>query len=163
MGNSAKRDKRTAQTLRRDTEALRLREQGHTYDAIAKKLGFTQRKGAFFAVKRQLDGLRADCAEVAESVRSLELQRLDRMLVALTKKAEAGDVQAVDRVLRIMERRTAYEGLDVPKQLSVELQRNVLAVLERVKGVVPEDVFDQILLAAAGGNAGTQAPDGTTN
>lgn len=149
--------------LRKDTAALRMREQGLSYDEIAKQLKYAGKAGAYQAVKRRLTELRAQCMEAAEDVRALELSRLDRMLSALTKKAEAGDVQAVDRVLRIMERRTAYEGLDVPKQLHVELERNVLALLERVKGVVQEDVFDQILLAAAGGATSSPPADGTTN
>lgn len=159
MGNSAKRDARKAALLRKDAEALRLREQGLSYDDIAKKLGYANRAGAHVAVKRRLDQLKAECLEAAEDVRQLELSRLDRLHAGLAKRAERGDVRAVDRVLRIMERRSAYEGLDVPKRLNIELERNLLAFMQRVRSVVDADVYGRILSVAAG-FSGEAAADG---
>jgi hypothetical protein len=58
--------------------------------------------------------------EDLETIRKTELARLDRMQAAISAKAEAGDNQAINTALKIMERRAAYIGLDKvdPKQLS---------------------------------------------
>ena len=53
-------------------------------------------------------------------VRSLELARLDEMLLGLWGKASRGELQSVDRVLKILERRARYLGLDAPQRQSLE-------------------------------------------
>jgi hypothetical protein len=50
--------------------------------------------------------------EDLETIRKTELARLDRMHAAISAKAEAGDNQAINTALKIMERRAAYIGLD---------------------------------------------------
>ncbi len=50
--------------------------------------------------------------EEAEQIRALELARLDAILVPQMRKAMAGDPKAADVVLRIMDRRARYLGLD---------------------------------------------------
>jgi hypothetical protein len=58
--------------------------------------------------------------EDLETIRKTELARLDRMQAAISAKAEAGDNQAINTALKIMERRASYLGLDKvdPKQIS---------------------------------------------
>ncbi|WP_448712747.1 helix-turn-helix domain-containing protein [Microbacterium profundi] len=53
--------------------------------------------------------------EAAEAIRAIELARLDAILVPQMRLALAGDGYAVDRVLKIMERRARYLGLDNAK------------------------------------------------
>jgi len=43
----------------------------------------------------------------------MELERLDRMQLGLYEKAIKGHEGAVDRILRIMNRRASYLGLDI--------------------------------------------------
>ena len=52
--------------------------------------------------------------------RATELMKLDEMEMALTKLARQGHEGAVDRVLRIMERRAKLLGLDEPDQITVD-------------------------------------------
>lgn len=56
---------------------------------------------------------RRDATEhAAEHLRSLEAERLDRVLAAIWRDATRGNLSAIDRVLKIMERRAKIEGLD---------------------------------------------------
>jgi len=102
----------------RELECLALRKAGATYDQIAEKTGLA-REGARLAVSRALKGLAAATTEAAEEVRQLELDRLDAMLLGLWQKAQRGDAQAIDRVLRIQERRAKYLGLDVAQKVDI--------------------------------------------
>ena len=111
------RPKATAKTmavaLSRERQALELRMAGKGYQAIGDALGITA-PGAADAVRRAIAKLEAETAEKAEEVRRLELDRLDAMLEGLWEKAKDGDPQAIDRVLRIQERRAKYLGIDAP-------------------------------------------------
>jgi hypothetical protein len=56
-------------------------------------------------------------AELIEGVRLLELARLDDLFTVMYRQAMDGSRLAVDRCLRIMERRAALVGLDAPLQI----------------------------------------------
>ncbi len=73
---------RTVETAQRDGEAARLRAEGKTYDQIAEALGYTDRSLAHRAVER---ALAAAVREPAESLRQLELIRLDALWVEAVK------------------------------------------------------------------------------
>lgn len=147
MANSSKRDIRKAEMAERRRKALELRKAGANYDQIATQLGYGNKGNAWRDVQF---AIRDWYREPAQDVLAIELQRLDVMLLGLWSKAKAGNVQAVDRVLRIQERRSAYEGLDAPKLLKIELDRALTDFLERVKAAFPADVYEQILSVAAG-------------
>jgi flavin-binding protein dodecin len=93
----------------RKAEALRLRAAGHTYRRIADMVGWTNPGTAHEAV---MSALVEVTREPAETLRDLELARLDAMQGAIWDAALAGELQAVDRVLKIMERRAKLCGLD---------------------------------------------------
>lgn len=116
-------------TAARREFVLRLRRKGKTYRAIAAAAlaefgpdrlpnGWDCRY-AYMDVKRELDKLREVVGEHAEDVRQLELLRLDAMLDGLWERARAGKATAVDRVLKIMERRARLLGLDAPTRQEV--------------------------------------------
>jgi hypothetical protein len=93
----------------RHLRALELRKAGATYETIAGQLGYANASGARKAVA---SALKATLREPAEELRTLELARLDAMALALWRRVQDGDEKAVDRVLRIMERRARLLGLD---------------------------------------------------
>ena len=97
--------------------ALTLRGRGWTYEEIAKEVPYASAGGAHKAVRT---GLRATLKEPADDVRELELGRLDKLLRAQWDKAMAGDLGAVQAVLRIMDRRATYLGLDAPQKVDIE-------------------------------------------
>lgn len=138
------RFERTLTTVKRDAEAAALRAQGLTYPKIAEQLGFRDQWAARTAVER---ALRDTVAEPASEVRVLELARLDHalmvafrilrtdhLLISAGKTVEVYDPEtgqvtrliddkpklaAIDRIIRISERRSKLLGLDAPTQLQV--------------------------------------------
>lgn len=96
-------------TDEKQRRAAALRIAGVEYAEIADKLGYASASGAYAAVQA---GFAAAMAEPTSMTRALELRRLDEMLVGVWRKARAGDLGAVDRVLRLMERRARYLELD---------------------------------------------------
>jgi hypothetical protein len=109
---------RTVDSVEWHRRAVELRTQGRTYQQIADELGVSV-GGAHVAVTRYLEETRAISREGAEEIRRLELDRLDRILSTIGPQAEGGDLAAVDRVLRLQERRAHLLGLDAPKASSV--------------------------------------------
>ena len=91
--------------------ALEFRKQGHPYWQIGNQLGMTE-EGARQCVLRALKRLRETVTESSIEVLEMELGRLDDMWKGLEKRARSGDVFAVDRCLRIQDRRAKYLGLD---------------------------------------------------
>jgi hypothetical protein len=92
----------------RHNRALELHLGGATYAAIAGLLGYASKSGARKAVQTAL----GDRRDLSDAVRT-ELARMDAMLTGLWAKARRGDLQSVDRVLKISERRT-YLLLSLP-------------------------------------------------
>lgn len=112
------RPKKTQANVIRSVEwkarAVEMRLAGHTYAQIGAACGVVPQQ-AHQAVTRYLEDTRAVAREHAEDIRRLELDRLDRVLAVVGPMAEGGDLQAVDRLLRIQERRASLLGLDAPK------------------------------------------------
>ena len=95
--------------------ALRLRASGLTYEAIGEELGVCQQTANRYVLEA-LAKLRAEAGEAAQEVRELESMRLDRLLNAVWPQAEAGDIKAIETVLKLMERRAKLRGLDQPER-----------------------------------------------
>lgn len=93
----------------RAINALELRKQGATYEVIARECGYGDRGAAYNAIKRELA---RSLREPADDVRKLEVDRLDDLFKVYYAMALNGDGWSMDRVLRIMERRAAFLGLD---------------------------------------------------
>ena len=157
MGNRARADSVRAKALIRDEKALALRLQHKTHAEISAALGYGCRQNAARAIKRRLDALDRECSETAESVKAMELSRLDAMAAGLWKKAAKGDTAAIDRMLKIQERRSAYEGLDMPRALKVEVARELETNIEKLKAGLSPDVFEQVLSVLAGEHGAAEA------
>jgi hypothetical protein len=99
----------------RRLRALDLRRDGHSYREIARQLGWADHHSASRAVSRALR--ESVPREVVDEVRRIELERLDALFVPMFLQATSGNRLAVDRCLRIMERRAALVGLDAPIQV----------------------------------------------
>lgn len=98
----------------RELKALNLRLAGCSFREIAAKLHYADHTGAYRAVEA---GLKKGFEEPATQVRKLELARLDSIMRPLWPKAKRGGVKAIDRILKIMERRAKLLGLDQPAKL----------------------------------------------
>ncbi len=116
--STAKRTKLKPEVIAKERESLILRQRGHTFDEIASRLGYKGESGAREAFRRAL--LRT-LQEPAFEVRELEINRLDALFTVAWDLAMAGDLNAIDRVLKIQERRARLLGLDAPRQAQIEV------------------------------------------
>lgn len=96
--------------------AFELRKAGASYELIAEKLGYASAKSAENSIRSTLN--RKYKPEDVEEVVSMELARLDALQLVAWRRAKEGDLSAIDRILKIMERRAKYLGLDVKEQVS---------------------------------------------
>jgi hypothetical protein len=116
-------------------DALLLRKQGMTYEAIADTLGYASPSGAYKAI---LSALQRTLQEPADDLRTLEGGRLDAMLEATWGPASRGIPQAVDRVLRILERRAKLYGLDAPVKQEITGKDGAPVAVQFIDVVRPE-------------------------
>jgi hypothetical protein len=100
----------------RRVAAFEMRKRGLPYTQIAKSLGIST-PAAYTLVKKKLQQLNDAMAENVETVRYMEVHRLDAMLGRLWPAIQKGETKAIDSALRIMERRARYLGLDAPSRL----------------------------------------------
>jgi hypothetical protein len=105
----------------RRRKALEFRKAGMGYEEIARQMGLAGPGSAYKVVQK---ALKATYQEPAEDVRKLEVERLDRLMLAWWpaatgrgktadgKPAVPPDGDATDRVLKIMKQRAELLGLD---------------------------------------------------
>ena len=109
----------TARALQHRERALALRRAGRSYRAIADELQISKTR-AHQLVAEGFEEARAQIAAHADELRTETISRLDGMLAKVYPAAESGDVQAVDRVLKIEERRAKLLGLDAPVRTALQ-------------------------------------------
>lgn len=112
--------------------ATHMRAQGYEYRAIAAEMGISL-GWCFDLVKRTLKRLEKKTMETAETVRQLQLARLDKLLAGHMERAET-DPFVVPMVLQIMDRIDKLWGIEPPKRIEhkfteddVNATRNALA------------------------------------
>jgi DNA-binding CsgD family transcriptional regulator len=115
--NSPQSTKR-AKTAERKKQALARRIGGWTFAQIGEELGIST-QAAYNLVKSALAETNAKTAEEAEILRRLELERLDTMRSAIWGLVLKGDVQAIDRALRISKRMSELTGIDAPAKTDI--------------------------------------------
>ena len=100
----------------RKQRAVELRKLGFTYQKIADQLGVSV-SAAHKMVMTALKELNEKTVEGAEELRRLELERLDEWLLRIAQEIKNGNVLgAIDRGVRIMDRRAKLLGLDAPQR-----------------------------------------------
>lgn len=123
MSESKTSARRLAAT-ERQLQALELRAGGVSFPRIAQRLGYDGPSGAYKAV---LTALKRTQQEPADEVRRLAVERLDRILFAIWKRALDGDLECIDRVLKIETRRAKLLGLDAPDKIDIEWRIRLMA------------------------------------
>jgi len=101
--------------VERQRQALELRLSGATLDVIAKELHFRHPSGVAYAVEA---ALKRTLEPAANEVRKIEIARLDRALLSIWRSVLNGHHGAIDRYLKISDRRARLLGLDAPVKLS---------------------------------------------
>lgn len=154
-GSRRKTSTRLIDAALRQSEALRLRLEGRKFQEIADELGYANKATAYNTVMTALSEV---TTEKSAELRNLELLRLDAMHQALWEKALGGDLPAVDRILKLMERRSKLLGLDAPaaKPTDGDLDEQIQREFDRIKGLEePADFGEAETARAAAGRAET--------
>ena len=99
-------------------EAVELRIRGLDYADIAERQGCSV-KTAWTRVQAGMRDTLELTKPAADQLRAEHNQRLGRYLDALNTEALAGDLQAVDRAVRILERLAKLNGLDAPAKQEI--------------------------------------------
>ncbi len=99
---------------------LELAIEGHTYDQIAAEVGYANRGTAYKVVQAALG---ARTVAGVDALRSVESARLNALQAALWPDAMAGDVSAVQAVLKIVMQRCRLVGLVDPRPAAPEPER----------------------------------------
>lgn len=110
---------RRTRTADRKLKALTRRIGGFTLQQIGDELGIT-RQAVSILVKSALSDLNGEIAESAAELRRLELERLDTMRAAVWGGVLKGDLQSIDRALKISARLAALAGLDAPVKSDID-------------------------------------------
>lgn len=111
----------------REAEVLKLRRDGLTFDAIAKRLQYASAAGAYNAFKRAMD---RTIQHPADELRRLEIERLDYMLDCLGPAIAAGRGYAIEKALMIQDRRARLLGLDAPTKHQVTVSDTLTSEIE---------------------------------
>jgi hypothetical protein len=106
-------DRRLIAARERASRAVRLRTTGRTLREIAAALGYNSPQAVFYAIRSTLD--RRESA-AADEYRSLNLARLERMLLAEWQAALSGDDRAQKQSLRIIHEMNAVVGVHRPEK-----------------------------------------------
>lgn len=109
---------RRIEAQQRAAKAIELRKAGMTYEQIAETLGYSHFSTARNAVARALE---IAVTEPAQELIQLETMRLDALFMAVWPDARRGVLKAVDRALKIQERRAKLLGLDKPAKFEGEV------------------------------------------
>lgn len=93
---------------------------------LARQFGVTQQ-----TISRDFAALdvlyRERAAQDTATAKGQDAERLDQLLIAVWPMATKGSLGAVDRVLRLLERRAALLGLDAPRRVDIETRVRQLA------------------------------------
>lgn len=104
------------ETIEKYREVWLMRVAGHSFDAIAERVGYADRSGA----KRAFDAAaQRYVVEAVEDQRTVQSERLDRLFSGAFTRVLEGDLAFVDVCLRIEKRRADLWGLDAPKRTEV--------------------------------------------
>ena len=106
---------RRLRAIERQRRALELRKAGASFDEISSTLGYRGKSGAYQAV---ISALRRTLQEPADDVRTLELARLDRAQRTAWERMLHGDLDALGKVLKVMEHRAKLLGLAAPEKIA---------------------------------------------
>lgn len=130
----------------RKQQAFDLRKAGASYRAIAQSLGVTHT-----TARRYVEGILADLAKqtrgTAEQYRTMQLERLQDMVLALMPQVRRGDVQAARALLGVMEREAKLLGIDAPTRIDIYGRLRAAAIAE---GLDPDEAVREAEEIVAG-------------
>lgn len=129
-------------------KCLELRKCGGSFRSIAEQQGISLGLVHKY-ISEALSEINELTAQDAEQLRELELQRLDTAQLAIAKLVRQGHLGAVDRWLRISERRSKLLGLDAPiqQQVKLETEKQLTQTLDLLQKRMDSNAFEQLTAA----------------
>lgn len=121
-------------TAERRAELLKLRRAGWTYDQIVAERPELGYSSAGMARKDAQRAMQQVVGEPARDLLQLELDRLDELWAAIHGKGLAGDLWAMDRLLRMSAQRARLLGLDTEAMRARLLEDTGLATARGLLG-----------------------------
>ena len=133
----------------RRAQVMALRKAGGSIRAIAAQLGMPPTV-VYEDLQHTLKELAAETMHDTREYRAMEMARLDDMLLVLSPQLKAGHLGAIDRALRISERRARLLGLDTAASA---YQTNTTLVLtpQQLAGLSDEELHAYIARLAGFG------------
>jgi hypothetical protein len=111
-------------SIERDKQILNDRVKGMTYRALGEKYGMSE-AGAHGIVKKHAE---RTIKPAAEEVVQVEIERLERLLLALSDKIDRGDVRAIETAIKLSESLRKLQGVDAAVKSEMELVINPATV-----------------------------------
>jgi hypothetical protein len=111
--------------VERCLRAANMRREGVPTREIADALGYKSTSGANHAVRFGLELLQV--AEPAETMRMIQSNRLERLINVLWAQAESGDLDAIDRVVKLMQEQSKLYGLYAPIKIDMDAEIRAMA------------------------------------
>lgn len=155
MGDRHKSPRFQGAVAIRQAEALKLFIAGHSYDQIAQRLNYADRSGAFVAVKRALEDVRAERTELAEHVLDTQIARytdLYRRCIDALDEAEdgreVGRAQLISAARGCLDSLSRVYGIDansavVTVRTETQLDRDIAELTRMVTAIDSEAVEDE--------------------
>jgi hypothetical protein len=112
------------QAREKQRKALELRKAGAPYRVIAEQVGYSDASGARKAVIAAFEEV---IQEPAKELRSIQVERLNQMLLVLWPKVQKGDEQSINTALRVMEKMDLLMGTNSPEEV-VHKHEGVLVI-----------------------------------
>lgn len=116
--------------------AFRLRQEGFSYDEIAEEMEI-ESELAYKYIQDHLAFLKEMKHKEIEDQLLEDLARLDEGLKAVMPKVRDGQLSAVDRLIKILDRRARYFGLDKDKS-EVDVNITLAELVMASQSVEPE-------------------------
>ena len=154
---------KAAELEAKEAKVLELRRAGFTFQRIAEEVGYATPSGAQRALERIMT---RNLPQAPEEFRWQELDRLDRMQVALWPRAMKGDDRAIGTIIRLMERRARLVGIDAPQRIQAEVvnydgTRDIDGDIERIVNLIRGvDSGEPLEVEGGTGESGTVATAG---
>jgi hypothetical protein len=154
---------RGAELEAKELKVLDLRRAGFTFQRIAEEVGYATASGAQRALERIMT---RNLPQAPEEFRWQELDRLDRMQVALWPRAMKGDDKAINTIVRLMERRARLVGIDAPTKIQAEVvnydgTRDIDGDIERIVNLIRGvDLSEPLEVESGTSESGTIATPG---
>ena len=156
-------EEKAAELEAKELKVLELRRAGFTFQRIAEEVGYATPSGAQRALERIMT---RNVPQAPDEFRWQELDRLDRMQVALWPRAMKGDDRAIGTIVKLMERRAKLVGIDAPQRIQAEVvnydgTRDIDGDIERIVNLIRGVDLGQPLEVEGGtGKSGTIATPG---